>query len=297
MVLFLVAACDKPASRAAATATAPDPAVVARGAYLVNVVMSCAGCHTLMGPQGPDMSRAFAGGFEVKESFGTWRSLNITQDAKTGIGGWTDDEIIDAIREGKRPDGSQLSPIMPYPLFHVLSDDDAHAVVAYLRTIKPVDNAVARATDLKLPKPRLPSARGTRPPAPAPAARGQYLATVMACVQCHTPMDATGGPDLELAYAGGTKFDIPPPFGGGESVSANITPDARTGIGSWTDAEIANAIVKMVKRDGTPIRFPMAVHGAPWGGLAHDDVTDVVAFLRTLPAVDHDVTKLRAEAR
>jgi mono/diheme cytochrome c family protein len=171
VVLLALGACDKPAPKPAV----PDPAVVARGNYLVNVVMSCAGCHTPLGPQGPDMRRAFAGGLEMPEAFGTWRSLNITPDPKTGIGGWTDEEIMNAVREGRRPDGTQLFPIMPYTDFHALSDEDGRAVAAYLRTLEPVENAVARATDLKLPKPPVPPAKGTPPPAPTPVARGAYL--------------------------------------------------------------------------------------------------------------------------
>jgi hypothetical protein len=77
-------------------------------------------------------------------------------------------------------------------------------------------------------------------------------------------------------------------------VSANLTSDKKTGLGSWTDAEIAAAITQLKKRDGSPILFPMAVHGAPWGALQGDDVKAVVAYLRTLPPIEHDVTKARA---
>src|SRR5262245_15787821 len=100
----------------------PDPKVVERGAYLVKAG-ACLVCHTAMGAQGPDMANVGGGGLEMKEKFGTWRSPNITPDKTTGIGSWTDDQIAAAIREGVRPDGKQLTPIMPYMNFNVMTDD------------------------------------------------------------------------------------------------------------------------------------------------------------------------------
>src|SRR5688572_23611489 len=102
---------------------------VARGAYLARAG-GCLVCHTAIGPRGPDLANAGAGGLEMKVKLGMWRAPNITPDPRTGIGSWTDDQIIAAVREGRRPDGTKLTPIMPYPSYHVLTDDDARAVVA-----------------------------------------------------------------------------------------------------------------------------------------------------------------------
>src|SRR5262249_16287345 len=74
-------------------APAPDPKVVARGAYIASAG-GCVVCHTAMGPQGPDVANAFAGGLEMPDPMGTWRTPNITQDKSTGIGSWTDDQIL-----------------------------------------------------------------------------------------------------------------------------------------------------------------------------------------------------------
>src|SRR5262245_45332977 len=83
-----------------------DQKVVERGAYLAKAG-ACLVCHTAMGPQGPDLANPGAGGLEMKEKFGVWRSPNITPDKGTGIGNWTDDQIASAIREGVRPDGAK----------------------------------------------------------------------------------------------------------------------------------------------------------------------------------------------
>jgi mono/diheme cytochrome c family protein len=300
----LVAACDEkkatppaeaaapPAVDAAAAAPpAPDPKVVARGDYLVNVVMNCAACHTPLGPEGPDMSKRFAGGLEFPEPFGTWRSANITQDKKTGIGGWTDEQIAAAIREGKRPNGDKLYPVMPYTFYHVLSDNDTKAVVAYLRTIPPIENAVEGTKDLKLPKPELPKPSGAEPGS-APAEKGAYLATLMHCGQCHTPMDPkTFAPLEDKPMAGGQKFEMPPVFGKGDLYAANITPDKKTGIGTWTDDHMRSAITELKKKDGKPIMGPMSILGMNWGKMEKDDVDGVVAWLKDLKPVANKVPK------
>lgn len=275
---------------ASATAAAPaDPKVVERGDYLVNVVMNCGACHTPFGPNGaPDMSKKFAGGLEVPEVFGTWRSLNITQDKKTGIGGWTDEQIAALIRTGKRPNGDQLFPIMPYGFYNVLSDKDVKAVVAYLRTIPPVENAVAGNTDLKLPKPTLPAPKGTEPEA-TPIGRGGYLATLMHCAQCHTPLDEkTMTPLEDKAFSGGQKFELPF-MGTGVLYSQNITPDKKTGIGAWSDDEITNALTKLKHKDGKPIVGPMMILGMNWSKMQEGDVKDVVAWLRSVKPVENKI--------
>jgi mono/diheme cytochrome c family protein len=116
---------------------------VARGKYLVTI-MSCHDCHTpgyFLGK--PDMDR-FLGGSDVgfKIPPGVFHGANLTPDKETGLGKWTDGEIITAIRTGKRPDGRELAPVMPYHAFAQLTDPDVKAIVAYLRTLPPVKNKV-----------------------------------------------------------------------------------------------------------------------------------------------------------
>lgn len=263
-----------------------DAALIARGAFIAGI-SGCPQCHTPFGPNGPDLSKTWAGGLEIPEELGTWRSPNITQDKKTGIGGWTDDEILASIREGKRPDGSRLYAIMPYPFYHRLSDADGKALVAFLRTIPPIENAVAGNTDLKFPKLELPPPGG-HPPEDKPVAQGEYLATLMHCGACHTPMTEQG-PDMSRWLGGGMKFELPM-MGEGALYASNVTPHP-TGIGEWTDAELKTALRDMKQRDGSPILGPMAMYQATWSQIPDADLDHIVAYLRSVPPVDNVVPK------
>ena len=115
---------------------------VERGKYLVTVI-SCGDCHTpgaMMGK--PNMASYLAGsdiGFFVPE-LGYFYGPNLTPDNETGLGKWSEDEIVTALRTGKRPDGRVLAPIMPWMSFAKLTDDDAHAIGAYLKSLAPISN-------------------------------------------------------------------------------------------------------------------------------------------------------------
>lgn len=289
---------QKPATAtddAAAAATDTDKAdddqaeaskLVEHGKYVADM-MGCVGCHTPFGPNGPDLDKAWAGGLEVPEKFGTWRSPNITQDEATGIGTWTDQQIIDAVREGMRPDGERMFPIMPYPHYNVMSDDDAKALVAFLRTIEPISNKVERVHDLKIKPVEVPPAKGEKPNVDDPVAYGEYVASLMHCEMCHTPMTPKG-PDMSKRYAGGFPFELPM-MGEGVVYSSNITPDEETGIGTWTDEDIATAIREMKSKDGSVILPPMAIYQSMWYGLKDEEVNAVAAYLKSIPAVKNKV--------
>ena len=117
-----------------------DEAQLARGRYLVTI-MDCAGCHTPLGPEGmPDMAMALQGanyGFELP-GLGTFVPPNITPDVETGIGAWSEAEIIAAVTTGVRPDGRILVPFMPYLSYAALTPEDAAALAAYLKSIPAV---------------------------------------------------------------------------------------------------------------------------------------------------------------
>jgi|SRR5579871_1130914 mono/diheme cytochrome c family protein len=118
---------------------------VDRGKYLV-VLAGCNDCHTpgfFLG--NPDMAKYLGGsdvGFEIP-GLGVFPGRNITPDKETGIGNWTDEQIATALTTGKRPDGRQLAPIMPYHAFSYLTKDDVAAIIAFLHSIPPVKNTVA----------------------------------------------------------------------------------------------------------------------------------------------------------
>jgi mono/diheme cytochrome c family protein len=252
---------------------------VERGRYLVETIAGCGNCHTPKGPNGPLPGKALAGGFVVEAPPFTAVTSNITPDRETGIGRWTDKQLVVAIREGRRPDGSLIGPPMPFEFYRRLADADVKAIVAYLRTVPPVRNAVAK-SQYRIP---LPAAYGppigavSPPSASDKVAYGGYLAgPVGHCLECHTPMGADGRRDMTRAGAGGEPFDGP----WGVSVAANITPAA---LGNWTDAEIERAIRKGISRDGHKLFPPMGY--AYYDGISASDMTALIAFLRSLPPV------------
>jgi mono/diheme cytochrome c family protein len=124
-------------------ASAQSP--VERGNYLVNGVLTCGNCHTPRAKGGVfDMSRQLSGGPQVfDEPAFTVRGANITPDKETGIGSWSDADIKRAMIEGRRPNGTQLAPIMPYAFYKVFTTSDLDAIVAYLRSVPAVSNKVA----------------------------------------------------------------------------------------------------------------------------------------------------------
>lgn len=261
---------------------------VERGRYLVEVIGACANCHTPKGPQGDIAARHLAGGFEIREEFGTAVASNITADAATGIGAWTDGEIIRAIREGKGRDGRVLGPPMPYPFYRGLSDSDVRAMVAYLRSIRPVVNQVPRSR-YTVPLPSTwgpPTGVVADVPKDDPVRYGQYLAGPVAhCMDCHTPRAAGGHPDLARLGAGGFAFRGP----WGVSYAANLTPDPGTGIGRWGDGELI-ASIHGARRGGGKVLPPMPVSYYAQG-LKAEDVKSIIAYLRSLPPVRNAVPR------
>ena len=256
---------------AATPAMAQTPAE--RGGYLVN---------TPIGPQGPDFSKALSGGLTFDEPPFKVTAANITPDPETGIGKWTDAQIKTLMRKGVRPDGTNVAPIMPTGFYEVLTEKDLDAIVAYLRTVKPVKNETpAPVYKMAFQRDIMPG--GEKPMNESdladPVKRGFYLATAAHCMECHTPMER-GKHDFTKLGAGGMEF--PGPWG--KSVSRNITSSKEKGLGAWTDAEIKAAITQGVHRDGSKLKPPM---GYPfYARMTPQDLDAVIAWLRTVPPVE-----------
>jgi mono/diheme cytochrome c family protein len=279
----------EPAKTEAPPPAAPDAKLVERGAYVAKA-SACVICHTAIGPTGPDLANAFAGGLEMPDAIGTWRTPNITQDKSTGIGNWTDEQIIAAVREGVRPDGTGMYAIMPFVNYSRMTDDDAKALVAYLRTIKPIAKTVAPNKDLKIMKGPGPKPANAPDDATDKLKHGEYLASLMLCSHCHWTPDmktmAPAGPDK--MFSGGLPFEIPM-LGTGKLWSRNITSDPETGIGTWTEDQIFTTIKTMVKPDGKMIYGPMQFMQGPWSQLTDDDLHAVAAYIKSLPPVKNKV--------
>ncbi|MDH3233618.1 MAG: cytochrome c [Alphaproteobacteria bacterium] len=250
----------------------------ARGKYLVETIAACGNCHTPMGPKGPIMARALSGGPPLVEAGFKAFATNITPDKETGIGKWTDAQIIRAIREGVRPDGSIIRPPMPFELYRKLSDRDVKAMVVYLRRVKPI-RARSPKSEYKIPLPKSygpPVGRVAEVPRTDKVAYGAYLAgPVGHCMACHSPI-VRGRIVWERVGAGGEKFHGP----WGVSVSRNITPHKTDGLGAWSDAEIKRAITKGITKDGSKLLPPMPYHS--YAGMTPADLDALVAYLRSL---------------
>lgn len=116
-----------------------DATALERGRYLVTL-MDCSGCHTPGALAGqPDVTRYLAGssiGFQGPA--GTVYPPNLTPDRETGLGAWSEEAILAAVKAGRRPDGRALAPVMPWPSYASLTEDDGKALVAYLRSLPPI---------------------------------------------------------------------------------------------------------------------------------------------------------------
>jgi mono/diheme cytochrome c family protein len=248
-----------------------------RGRYLVETIMACGSCHTPQGPDGPVAGLHLAGGMVFDEGVFRAVSANITSDAETGVGGWSDAGLAKAIRECIRPNGQVIGPPMPCELYHGLGDDDLYAIVAYLRTIPPIHNQ-PEASTYSFPLPPAygpPVSSQSAPDRADPVAYGGYLAGPIAhCVECHTPMGADGRRDWSRIGAGGSEFKGPWRI----SVAADLTP---SGLGDWSDAEIVTAVTKGMGRDGRQLMPPMG-YGF-YRGIHPEDLTAIIAYLRQLP--------------
>src|SRR5215831_5013181 len=227
-----------------------SPSDVARGKYIFGAAAGC-GCHTE--PKG----QVNAGGKKFVGPFGTVYAANITPDAQSGIGGWTDEQIITAIRVGRRPNGERILPVHPFTSFNGMADEDVRALVAFLRTVPPVQR---RSTPKNITIPLFESVflpvwlstfaavETPRPTAPTSGlARGEYLVKAVGhCGECHTPRSGlTMAVDNSRFLAGNGKKTGPE-----GQAAPNITPDKETGIGSWTEEQIVTFLVTGNRPDG-----------------------------------------------
>lgn len=250
-----------------------------RGRYLMQSIVACGNCHTPQGPDGPLPGREMAGGMVIEEPPFTARVPNITPDRETGIGGWTDAQIVAAIRDGRRPDGSLIGPPMPVARYRGMADEDAAALVAYLRQLPAVKNAVGK-SEYRVPLPPSYGPPVGRVPAVDRADRlawGRYLAGPLGhCIECHSTPDANGVPDVDKGLAGGgMRFSGP----WGVSVAPPLTP-AR--LGRYGDGQLKTLITQGLRPDGSRLLPPMGV--GYYARMTADDLDALVAWLRSLPA-------------
>jgi mono/diheme cytochrome c family protein len=270
----------------AAQAQTSNADLAARGQYIFSLAGGCA-CHTE--PKGTPN----AGGRAIPLPFGKLYSTNITSDKETGLGNWTDQQIRDAMIKGVRPNGERLLPVMPYEAYSGMADDDLRALIAYLRTLKPVRKPTPPLeTWVPFYRPvgtffwsRFVAKSYTSvPKAPAAGAeRGRYLVEhVSLCVDCHTPRNSMGIPQPSLYLAGAQKA---PPL---NVEIPNITPDKETGIGDWSRDSIADLIQTGTKPDLDNVQGLMAeVIEAGYKNMKREDAQAIADYLKTVPPINH----------
>jgi len=266
----------------------PTPQRLERGRYLFNAVSGCVDCHS-----GHDTSRSdhpvvssLQGAGEIMPFDGLPGRIvasNLTSDSETGAGGWTDDQLARAIREGIGHDGRALFPMMPYQHYRNMSDEDLASLVVYIRSLPPVRHELPK-TEIMFPVKYLIRSAPERVSAPvrppSPGQLGAYLVNLAGCSDCHTPTDR--GQSLPgLEFSGGQVFN----GAWGSTVSANITPDP-SGISYYDEA-----LFLQVMRTGfvKARRLDALMPVEQYKGMTDDDLKAIFLFLRTLKPVRHRV--------
>jgi len=306
LVLFALAgiavsylALRKPAQRPPiAQPVTATPERLARGRYLVHHVSICFDCHSERTsayglPFKP--GREGVGGFVWNDKMGfpgVLAASNLTPDTETGLGNWTDGEILRAMREGVDREGNALFPIMPYRHYRHMSDEDAASVVTYLRTLRPVRYAKPAKSlnpPLNFIEKFIPQPVEEPVTAPSPSnhlAYGKYLVTIAACAECHTPKDDKGNPLPGQDFAGGWEM-LTPEF---RVVTANITPHPATYMGQATKDEFIARFRAF--SNYTAETAPPAPKGKntlmPWiaySGLTDEDLGAIYDYLKTVAPV------------
>lgn len=278
-------------------------ALIERGSYLANHVAVCIDCHSardwdrLGGPMVEGTEGR--GGEKFGREFGfpgDYYARNITPDGATGIGSWTDGEILRAFTAGVSRGGRAYFPVMPYPNYGRMDEEDARAIVAYIRTLKPIGHAVPEskpAFPLGMILPTIPRDPSFRPrPAPSDAAAyGEYVTNMAGCIDCHSK--AVRGKRIEgMEFAGGFEFRMP----NGVIRSSNITPDIETGIGAWS----RETFIARFREHDPVVNPPRALQEGevntpmPWimyAGMTDQDLGAIHDYLMTLKPVKNLVQR------
>lgn len=276
------------------------PERMARGKYLANHVAGCVDCHSTRDwsrYSGPiTMGTDGKGGQRFGEEMGFPGTLYAKNITPAGIGSWSDGELIHSIVSGISKNGNVLFPLMPYPNFSQMSQEDLYSIVAYIRSLQPIENQVAESHVKfpvsmfikQVPKPYTPA---SAPDTSNTIAYGKYLVNMASCAECHTQREK-GELVAGMEFAGGTEFNLP----WGVVRPVNITPDRETGIGNWT----RETFIAKFKYFATPAAANVAVGPKefntlmpwiPYSGMTEQDLGAMYDYLRTVKPVRNQVVK------
>jgi hypothetical protein len=226
---------------------------------------------------------------------GEFYARNITP---TALADWTDAEIARAITTGVNKHGEALYPVMPYRNYGELDPGDVEALVTYIRTLRPQPNDVPDRSfhfpmQIVVRTMPQPARLSPRPDPGDKVAYGGYLVRTAGCAECHATRDTNGTVLAGMDYAGGMEFRFPE---GGLVRAPNITPDADTGIGAWSEQQFVTRfkIWERAPERVLPANQRRNNTVMPWkqlGGMTRDDLSAMYAFLRTQKPVIHRVVK------
>lgn len=277
------------------------PERLKRGEYLANAVMACVDCHSERDWSlyaGPLVEGTLGQGGEIfnqEMGFpGTYIAKNVTP---YGLRDWTDGEILRAISAGVSKDGSALFPVMPHPSYGKLDKEDLYSVIAYIRSLEPIQKDIAPAQSdfpMSLIINTIPQKAhfSSIPSKSDTLAYGEYLFTAASCTDCHTMMEK--GKFVQGMYlAGGMAFPL---SSGGVVRSVNITPDKETGIGNWTKEFFIQRFKIYTDSAYVPAKISKGDFNTymPWmmySQMTEEDLGAIFTFLQTVKPVKHSVTR------
>ncbi len=280
-----------------------DSALIKRGEYLANNVTGCIDCHSernldlwaiprVEGTEGK-------GGMKFPREFGLPGILYAKNITPAAMASWSDAEFYHTVTTGVRKNGEPLFPLMPYKGYGQADPEDIKAIIAYMRTLKPIENNVPESEvdfPLSLIMRTLPSAAAPtkRPDVSDTVNYGKYLVTIAACGDCHTPMEK-GEPLPGMEFAGGNEYHFPV----GTVRSANITPHPNSGIGAWNKEMFVNTFKFHAKPENQNIPWKQRGYQTVMGwyeysGMTEQDLGAIYTYLRTLKPVDNKVVKFTA---
>ncbi|GAB3179164.1 c-type cytochrome [Telluribacter humicola] len=278
------------------------PERIEHGRYLANNVMVCMDCHSQRDFSkfaGPLKMNTYGAGGEVFDETlgfpGTFYSRNITP---ARLKDWTDGEIYRTITTGVNKHGKTIFPVMPYKYYAEADPEDIKDVIAYLRSLQPIDSEIPE-SDPSFPfnfiLNTIPqnAPGGKRPDPSDKVAYGRYLVNIGGCRECHTKPDAQGNKLPGMDFAGGWEMGM----GNGRVVrTANLTPDKETGLGNWSE----EAFVARFKAYADSSFKPAAVGekdfqtNMPWimyANMKEEDLKAIYAYLRSIKPINNKVEK------
>ncbi|PLK43595.1 c-type cytochrome [Emticicia sp. TH156] len=278
------------------------PQRIERGKYLAYNVTVCMDCHSsrdfslFSGPLTPGTDGKGGDVFDHRFGFpGTFYARNITP---FNLKDWTDGEIYRAITSGVKKDGSPIFPVMPYVYYGQMDKEDVYSIIAFLRTLKPIESTTPEPkADFPMnfilhTIPAVPEHKKI-PDTTHVVEYGKYLAFSAGCFECHTKPDDKGKKLEGMDFAGGWSFNL----GDGSVVtSSNLTPDKQTGLGNYTKEAF---IARFKAYADSGYKAPKIGKGAfntlmPWtmyAGMKTQDLAAIYEYLKTVKPVSNKVEK------